>query len=391
MRSGRRWHERWWHDRWWHDRRSHGRWWLGLCAPSLLLCGCDLAPPYKPPAIELPSKFKEGVGGWQVARPNDDAPRGPWWTSYKDRDLDALEPQVDDANQTLAAALANYQQARTLVQQAEAGLFPTLEQDSQLTTNRQSEHRTYRSLPSTEPTHYGDNRLSIQASYEVDLWGRVKDQIASAAADTQARAATLENVRLSLHGELARSYLAMRGLDRELQLLRDTIKGFEAALTLTQNRLAGKIASPIDVARAQSQLETAKALLEDTIGRRALLEHAIATLVGQPASGFSIPVKAVVIAVPRGPAAVPSTLLERRPDIAAAERAVASANEQIGVAKAAFYPRFFINLAGGTQRSRPLPPRSQKRTLHAGTLDQLAHLRRGTPHRAASRKRRQAR
>ncbi len=320
----------------------------GLALPAVLaLVGCDLAPRYQVPAAPLPAHFKEG-GNWQQAQPGDGQPRGIWWTAFKDRTLDSLEPQVDDANQTLAAAFANYQQARTQVQQAEAGLFPTLEQDSQLTTNRQSDHRTYRNGLSG-PSHYGDNRLTIQSSYEIDLWGRVHDQIQSAAALTQAQAALLESVRLSLHAQLVRDYLALRGYDQQLKLLADTTKAFQDALTLTQNRLAGKIASPMDVDRAQSQLETAKALSDDLLARRAAMEHAIATLIGKPASNFSIPRAVVTIASPRGPVAAPSSLLERRPDIAAAEREVAAANEQIGVARADFYPRFFLNLSGGTQ------------------------------------------
>lgn len=319
---------------------------LGMIVPSLVVGACDLAPPYKPPAATLPAKFKEG-GIWHVADPGDRLPRGPWWTVFKDRTLDALEPQVDDANQTLAAAFANYQQARATVQQAEAGLYPTVGFAGQLSTNRQSDHRPLRSAD--QPSHYGDNSLETQSSYEIDLWGRVRNTISATAAEAQAQAALLENVRLSLHAELARDYVALRGLDRELQLLRATSKAYQDALTLTQNRLAGKIASPMDVARAQSQLETAKALIDDTSARRALLEHAIATLIGKPASAFTIPLAPVVVATPRGPAAVPSTLLERRPDIAAAEREVAAANAEIGVAKAAFYPRFFLNLTAGTQ------------------------------------------
>ncbi len=319
-----------------------------LCCLTAALGGCDLAPPYAPPAIALPARFKES-GDRQLARPRDDEPRGPWWTAYRDRTLDALEPQVDDANQSLAAALANYEVARAAVQATESGLFPSLDQVSQLTTNRQSEHRTYRALPSTQPSHYGDDRLAIQSSYEVDLWGRVRDTIKQAAAQGQAQAALLENVRLSLHGLVARNYLLLRGLDRELALLRAATRAYADALALTQNRLAGKIASPEDVARAQAQLETARAITEDTLAQRAILEHAIATLVGQPASTFSIPQAAITIAEPRGPATVPLDLLERRPDIAAAERQVAVANEGIGIAKAAFYPRVFINLYGGTQ------------------------------------------
>lgn len=321
---------------------------LAMMTAGVLLAGCDLAPPYKPPSAPVPTSFKEG-GMWHVAQPADEEPRGPWWTAFNDHTLNELEPRVDDANQSLAAALANYQQARAAVQHAEAGLFPTLEQDSQLTDNRQSAHRTYRTDPNNQPTYYGDNRLEIQAAYEVDLWGRVHDTIKANAAEAQAQAALLESVRLSLHAELARDYVALRGLDRELRLLQDTVKAYQDALTLTQNRLAGKIASPMDVARAQAQLETARALLEDDRARRAQLEHAIATLTGTPASEFSIPIAPVAMVTPRGPAAAPSTLLERRPDVARYEREVAAANEGIGVAKAAFFPRFFINLSGGTQ------------------------------------------
>ena len=326
-----------------------GRLRIGLILPALLLGACDLAPAYAPPKVSLPAAFKES-GKWQLAEPRDQLPRGPWWTAFNDRTLDALEPQVDEANQTLAIAFANYQIARTSVQQAEAGLFPTLNQVSQFTTNRQSDHRTYRGpLPDNEPSHYGDNQLGIQSSYEVDLWGRVRDTIEANAANAQSQAALLESVRLSLHGELARDYIALRGIDRDLKLLKDTTKAFQDALTLTQNRLEGKIASPMDVDRAKAELETAKALTDGDMVRRAQIEHAIATLVGQPASAFSIPVSPVAVTVPRAPSAAPSALLERRPDIAAAERQMAAANEGIGIAKSAFYPRFFMNLQAGTQ------------------------------------------
>lgn len=321
---------------------------IWFASAALILCGCDFAPPYAPPTVTLPAKFKEN-GDWQLAEPRDDQPRGPWWSVYRDRTLDSLEPQVDDANQSLAAALANYEQARTTVQSAEAGLFPTLDQVSQLTTNRQSDHRTYRTLPSTQPDHYGDNRLAIQSSYEIDLWGRVRDTVKAAAATAQSEAALLESVRLSLHALLARNYLALRGLDRELALLTQTSNAYADALKLTRERLAGKIAAPMDVDRAQAQLETAEALIAETRAQRAVLEHAIATLVGRPASSFSIPFAPITIATPRGPKVAPASLLERRPDIAASERLVAAANEQIGIAKAAFFPRVFINLYGGTQ------------------------------------------
>ncbi len=321
---------------------------LGLALSAGVPAGCDFAPPYQPPVVALPAGFKE-AGKWQVAQPRDELPRGPLWTAYRDRTLDALEPQVDEANPTLAAAFANYQQVRSAVRQTEASLFPTLDQDSQLTTNRQSLHRQYRMLPDSEPTHYGDDRLAIQSSYEVDLWGRVRDTVRASASQGQAQAALLENVRLSLHAFLARNYLALRALDREQQLVRDMVKAYGAALVLTRNRLAGKITSPIDVARAQAQLATAQALVADVQAQRAVLEHAIATLVGRPASSFLLAFNPAAITTPRGPVRAPSSLLERRPDVAAAEREVAAANQRIGVAKADFYPRFFLNLYAGTQ------------------------------------------
>ena len=325
---------------------------LVVVSLALSVAGCDLAPPYRAPKIELPAAFKEGgqqVGSVKVAEPRDDVPRGPWWTVFRDATLNALEPQVDDENQTLAIAFANYEIARTSVQAAEAGLFPTLNQQTMLSDNKQSEHRTYRTLPSTEPNYYGNNELLAQASYEVDLWGRVHDTIKANAANAQAQAALLENVRLSLHGQLADAYIALRGIDRDLRLLEDTEKAYRDALTLTENRFAGKIASPMDVDRAKAELETARALTDDDLARRALLEHAIATLVGKPASSFRIPIAPIAVANPKGPTAAPSSLLERRPDIAAAERQVAAANEQIGIAKTAFYPRFFLNLSAGTE------------------------------------------
>ena len=315
---------------------------------AFLVAGCDLAPPYRPPKVDLPPAFKE-AGNVKIAEPSDHLPRGAWWTEFRDPTLNALEPQVDDENQTLAIAFANYQVSRANVQQAEAGLFPSLSQYTQFTDNRQSEHRTYRTPTSNQPNYYGNNELLAQASYEVDLWGRVHDTIAASAANAQAQAALLENVRLSLHGQLASAYVALRGIDRDLKLLGDTEKAYQDALTLTENRFAGKIASPMDVDRAKAELETAKALADDDKVRRALLEHAIATLVGKPASSFSIPIAAVAVGTPRWPTAAPSSLLERRPDIAASERQVAAANQQVGIAKTAFYPRFFINLMAGTE------------------------------------------
>lgn len=314
--------------------------------PALLLTACDLAPAYHPPAVELPAKFKE-AGNWHVANPSDGASHGAWWRAFNDSALDKLEPQVEAANQDLAAALANYLQARDYVAQAESAFYPSVNHQTDLSYNKQSAHRPLRSAD--EPTYYGANTINITASYEVDLWGRIRDEVASAKAEAQASEADLESVRLSLQGDLARDYVGLRGLDLEAKLLKDTVKTYQAALDLTRERFAGKIAAPIDVARAEVQLEDTKALLADLIGPRAAYEHAIATLVGQPASTFSIPVATKPIVIPTFPPGFPSTLLERRPDIAAAERQTAAANASIGVARAAFFPTLTLNGMAGDQ------------------------------------------
>ncbi len=319
---------------------------IGLAVtPALLLAACDFAPAYHPPAVEVPAHFKE-AGNWRLARPLDDQSHGAWWLSFNDPLLDKLEPQVETANPDLAAALANYLQARDYVAQAQAAFYPNIAHETDLSYNKQSANRPLRSAD--EPTYYGANTIDIEASYEVDLWGRIRDLVKSAQAQAQASKADLESVRISLQAELARDYVSLRGLDQQRRLLQDTVRAYQDALNLTRERLAGKIGAPIDVARAEVQLEDAKALLADVIGPRAAYEHAIATLVGQPASTFSIPFSNKPVAIPTIPPGFPSDLLERRPDIAAAERQTAAANESIGVARAAFFPTLTLNgMAGG--------------------------------------------
>jgi NodT family efflux transporter outer membrane factor (OMF) lipoprotein len=321
---------------------------LAAIASTLSFAGCDLAPVYAPPAAELPQKFKEASADlWQPSHPRDEEPHGEWWRAFNDRALNDLESQIEGSNQTLAAALAVYDQAQADVAKAEAALYPSLQNDEHFTTNKQSAHRPLRSAG--QPNHYGDNQLAVEGSYEIDLWGRIRDAVAASRAQAEANQATLESVKLSLQAELARDYVSLRGLDRQMKLLQDTVAAYQQALTMTRERLAGKIAAPIDVARAEVQLNSAQAQLADIAGPRALYEHAIATLIGKPASSFSIPHSTRVLAIPRFPQGVPSTLLERRPDIAQAERQTAAANEIIGVAKGAFYPRFTLQLISGTQ------------------------------------------
>jgi outer membrane protein, multidrug efflux system len=320
---------------------------IGLAVtPAFLLAACDLAPAYHPPVVEVPAHFKE-AGNWQLAEPADGEPHGEWWHGFNDRLLDQLEAQVEPANPDLAVALANYLQASDYVLEAQSAFYPEVDNEDIFSGNKQSANRPLRGPG--EPTYYGANTIQATASYEVDLWGRIKDRVKAAQAEAQGSMADLESVRLSLQAELARDYVSLRGYDREAQLLRDTVKAYQAALDLTRERLTGKIAAPIDVARAEVQLADAKALLARTIGPRAAYEHAIATLIGQPASTFSIAPATRPVAIPTFPPGVPSNLLERRPDVAAAERDTAAANESIGIARAAFFPTLTLNLLAGGQ------------------------------------------
>jgi NodT family efflux transporter outer membrane factor (OMF) lipoprotein len=320
--------------------------WAALTTGLIVLNGCDLAPTYKVPLVSVPVDYKE-AGAWQQARPADTIKRGAWWTMYGDETLNGLEDRIDGGSPDLAAALAIYQRATAIAQEAEAGLFPSLFVGGRVNEDRQSNRRPLRGAK--QPNQYLDNAISAQATYEVDLWDRVANTIKAGKSAAQANAADLETVRLSLHAQLASDYLTMRGLDIEAGLLRDTVTAYGKALQLVQNRLAGKIASDLDVTRAQSQLSFAEAQESDISARRALLEHAIAVLVGVPPAQLTIPPEPVNPRVPVVATGLPSSLLERRPDIASAERIVAAANATIGVAKAAFYPTLSLNLLYGLE------------------------------------------
>ena len=319
---------------------------LAAAAGLLAFSGCDLAPPYKAPLVSVPVDYKE-AGKWQEAKPADTAPRGEWWRIYNDNTLNELEGRIDSGSPDLAAALAVYNRALAISDEAVAGLFPTLAVGGRSTENRQSNRRPLR-RPG-QPNQYLDNAITAQASYEVDVWERVANTIRSGKAAAQASAADLETVRLSLHAELASDYVTMRGLDVETQLLRETVFAYGKALELVQNRLAGKIASELDVTRAQTQLSFAQAQLTDQQSRRALLEHALAVLVGVSPSELSIPSVPIDLQVPVVAAGLPSTLLQRRPDIASTERIVAASNAAIGVARAAFYPTISLNVLLGLE------------------------------------------
>jgi NodT family efflux transporter outer membrane factor (OMF) lipoprotein len=318
---------------------------LAASVAVLGLTACNMAPPYRAPFVPVPMAYKEALP-WQPARPADDLSRGAWWARFGDETLDALEPQIDTANADLAAAVARYDQARALAAEAGAGLYPQALAGADLSTNKQSRNRPLRN---GGPDHFGANQVAVSVGYEVDLWGKLRNQATAGRATAQASAADLASMRLSLQAELASDYLALRGVDAQDQLLADTVAAYQKALDLTERRFAGKIVSSLDVSRAKTQLRTAQAALANATAARALLEHAIAALVGKPASDFSIPPKVIPFTAPDIPTGVPSDLLQRRPDIASAERAAKAANAGVGVARAAFYPSLSLNLLGGFQ------------------------------------------
>ncbi len=321
----------------------------GLLALALLLAGCDFAPPYVPPPVTPPPAYKE-AGAWAPAEPGDALPRGAWWTGFQDPTLDQLEDAVPTANPNLKAALAAYDQARAFAAEARAGYLPTVGGFESNSYNRQSEERLFRGH--NQPNEEANNVIGAQLNYEVDLWGRVRNLVRSGEAVAQATAADLANAELGLQVLLADDYVQLRGLDAEDRLLRNTVAAYTRAFNLTNARHLGGVASGLDVDRASAQLSAAKAQINDVAAQRALYEHAIASLVGQPASGFTIaPASAVARRIPREPAGLPSTLLERRPDIAAAERRAYAANRQIGVARAAYYPTVSLGAQGGWQNT----------------------------------------
>lgn len=321
-------------------------------APAMLvmLVGCSEAPVYKIPDIPSAESYKENATLWQPAQPADHLSRGDWWKAYQDATLNDLIVRLDAANADLAIAVAHYDQATAYAEQAQAGLFPTLSGGAFMTRNKQSQTRALRSA--SQPSVYGDQSLGLAASYEVDVWGRVRNLVKGGEAAQQAAAADLESVHLSLRAELANNYLALRILDAQAKQLVDAIAAYAKALELTQNRFQGGISSELDVSRAKVQLETTQAKLSETIANRALYEHAIATLVGESASTFSLAPGVVDLQVPSIPVSVPATLLQRRPDIASAERRMAASNAQIGVAKAAFFPSVNLAAAGGYESAK---------------------------------------
>lgn len=310
------------------------------------LGGCSLAPAYRPPILAAPAAFKE-AGPWLPATPADTATPEAWWTLFHDATLDGLERQLADANPTIAGAVGRYDAARAYLARARADLLPNVSVGTQVTQNRQSDDRPLRG--SNQPDLYAADTLSGAAGYELDLWGRVRNSVAAGRAEAEASADDIAAIRLSLAGELASDYVALRGADQQIALLKNTVDDYAQADALTQRRFRGGIASGVDTGRSGAQLAEARAQLSDVAAQRALIEHAIASLVGVPASSFTIAPAATTLDMPVIPAGLPSTLLERRPDVAAAERRMMAANAGIGVARAAFFPSISLGGQGGFQ------------------------------------------
>jgi NodT family efflux transporter outer membrane factor (OMF) lipoprotein len=308
-----------------------------------------VGPDYKKPSVPMTAAFKE-TEGWKVAQPSDHLPKGRWWEIFDDPELYALVEEVSAANQNLKIAEARLREARAMVRFNRAALFPTISAGLGASSIRESSNRPFLT-PNTSLGHSGDFLLSLDLSYEVDLWGRVRRTVAAARQEAQATAADLETARLSLQAELVVDYIELRAADAQQQLLEDTVKAFTVFLRLTTDRFRGGAAPRSDVAQAQTQLDTTQVQLTDIAVQRAQFEHAIATLIGKPPAEFNLPRRPLDLRPPDIPVGLPSQLLERRPDIAAAERRVAEANEQIGIARAAFYPTVMLNASVGFEGS----------------------------------------
>ncbi len=318
---------------------------MTIGALALAAAACTVGPSYKRPSTEMPSGFKEQPpAGWKTAQPNDSMKRGAWWELFGDPALNALEEQVSVSNQTLAQAEAQFRGARAAVAAARAGLFPTVTAGAQVTRSYSGASRSAPGAPSGTTTVY---QVPVDFTYEADVWGKVRRTIEENAANAQASAADVETIRLSLQAELAVDYFQLHGLDEQKRLLDTTVTDYETALKITGNRHDQGVASGADVAEAQTQLETARAQAIDLGVSRTQLEHAIAILTGKAPVDLTIPMGPIAVAPPVVPLALPSELLERRPDIAAAERRVAAANAQIGVATAAYYPNLSLSASGG--------------------------------------------
>ncbi len=318
-----------------------------LGGAALLLVGaCSLVPPLKVPQVPGGDSYKE-TGSWTEAQPADRLPRDRWWSLYQSDEINDLQTRLIAGNTTLAAALADYARSRGLADQARAGLFPTLSLNGGVARARESVNAPL--ISSITPRYYDTNVLGGSISYELDLWGQIRNQVAAGEDNAAAAAADLDNARLSLIAQLVEDYIQLRSLDRAAKILNDAVSAYDRAVGLTKQRHDAGIAAGLDVSQAQTQAAAARSQLAQTLAERALLEHAIAALLGVSASQFTIAPAIVDINQPRIPAGIPATLLQRRPDIAAAQRRMMAANANIGVARAAYFPSLQLGGQGGVE------------------------------------------
>jgi len=311
-----------------------------LVAAMLLLAGCTVGPKYKAPSVPTPPAYKE-MGNWKTAQPSDQNLGGNWWEIFQDPQLNALEQQINVSNQNLKGAVAQYQEARAALRYARADYYPTIGTAPSATRQRYSDNRPG---SAARGTTFNDFVLPVDLSYQVNAWGRVSKNVESYREQAQASAADLAVVNLTMHADLAIDYFAARTLDAEEKLLQNTVAQYEQALQLNEERYKGGLASEVEVEQARTILETTQAQLVDVGVASAQYEHAAAVLVGKPPADFSLPALPLTAPPPPIPVGIPSELLQRRPDVAAAERRVASANAQVGLAKTAYYP--LINIVG---------------------------------------------
>jgi NodT family efflux transporter outer membrane factor (OMF) lipoprotein len=321
---------------------------LTAIAGAVALAACSLAPHYQVPDVPVSAQY-QSHGPWTEATPADQLDRAGWWKLYQEPELDDLEQHLVANNPDLRAAYFHYVQADEYIKQVKSELYPQVSTSGNIQRDRESDTRPLRAPGA--PNDYTSATLGIQVDYEVDLWGRVRDSVAASKDEALASQADLASTQLSLEIELARSYIDLRGLDQQIQLIEGTDAAYQKALDLTARRHAAGVVSGLDVARATNQLSAAESELTQVEARRALLEHAIAVLVGASPSDFHVASSTRPIALPAIPVGVPSSLLQRRPDIAAAERRVAEANKRIGVARSAYFPSLTLNAAGGAQSS----------------------------------------
>jgi len=317
-------------------------WYLGFTA---WLGACSLGPDYVKPAVQVPAAFKEAQG-WKVAQPRDTLPKGKWWEIFADPELNALVEQVDVSNQNIRAVEAQFRQAQSLAQQARAGLYPNISGSASVT---RSQAGTGKSGGASAPVTM--HTLGLDASWETDIWGKVKRSVESSNAAAQASAADMQAAKLSVQATLAQDYFLLRVADTRKQLFDDTVAAYEKSLQLTRNQYAAGVAARGDVVVAETQYKSAQAQAMDVGVQRAQLEHAIAVLIGQAPADFSITARVFKPVFPNIPVGIPSDMLERRPDVASAERNAAAANAKIGVAQAAFYPDLTLSATAGFQSS----------------------------------------